>query len=222
VPRQIDLNSLIGVWQRRSIRWPDGREDTSTRVWWLQANPHFADIRIPANRPDFLGINSWAECDPPRQAWLRRQEGFAGILTQQNDAWQWHREMDFQPTTGKRDIGRLRLSDSTGNLMIEEGIDEPYLEIWQRIDDGDAFTLRHYTNRGLLIVVGQHFLMCLQHDDALLELSHGMREGPMSSWTISDSTLPWREGDALFSELNSGIENWTIISSPNIKPNWMI
>jgi hypothetical protein len=208
---------LVGVWQRNSIRWPDGREDTTTRVWWLQANPHFADLRIPADRPNFSGINSWQDCDPQRQAWLRRQQGFAGILMQQNDAWLWRRDMDIQPPTGKRDIGRLRHRDESKNLMIEEGVDEPYVEIWQRIDNGAAFVLSDSDRALLVVVVGNHFLLCHQ-SNPLLELSHGIRNGPMSKWTITDSTLPWREGQNLFMQ-SADLKNWKIHGEET--PDWV-
>jgi hypothetical protein len=55
------IESLVGAWIRRSIRWPDGREDKTTRVWWLQGLPDYGDVRIPAQRPSFDGVTSLAK-----------------------------------------------------------------------------------------------------------------------------------------------------------------
>jgi hypothetical protein len=195
------LESLVGVWQRRSMRWPDGREDVTTRVWWVQALPHYADIRIPANRPSFEGVGSRDQCDPPRRNWISSQEGFAGILTRQDDAWIWQREFDLLTVRGRRDIGRLRFTDSTHRLMIEEGVDAPYVEVWERIDEassGAAYRLDEGGHRGMLVVVGGHFLMALQRSGGTpLELSHGRPAGAMDEWIVTDSTFPWREGRRL-------------------------
>jgi hypothetical protein len=202
-----NLDSLVGVWSRRSIRWPDGREDATTHVHWLQARPHYADIRIPANRPSFAGVRSLHDCDAEKRTWLTRQEGFAGTLAVANGVWLWNREIDCQPRTGKPDIGRLMFTDEHKRTMIEEGVDEPYVEIWERIDDaastgGQAFVARLRGDReaGLLVAVGEHFILAVDRQKAGIEISHGMRRDSISEWIVTESTFPWREGTSLFGD----------------------
>jgi hypothetical protein len=202
-----NIDSLVGVWSRRSIRWPGGREDTTTRVYWLQGRPHYADIRIPASRPSFAGVRSLQDCDAEKRTWLTRQEGFAGTLVVANGAWLWNREIDFHPPTGKRDIGRLAFTDERMQTMIEEGVDEPYVEVWERIDDAastgrQAFVarLRGDSQAGLLVAVGEHFILAVNHQKAGIEISHGMRRDSISKWIVTESTFPWREGTLLFGD----------------------
>ena len=200
----IDPNQLVGVWSRKSIRWQHGSEDKSTQVWWIQARPHFGDIRIPPNRPSFAGIHSLQECDAPQKAWLNRQQGFAGTLVKESEAWVWQREINYPGPTTKRDIGRLRFTDPDCKIMIEDGVEEPYTEIWQRIDDaastaGQALVLKldEVDDKGLLVAIGDHFIFATIFSQCV-EISHGVRKGPMSDWLISHSTDPWREGKRLF------------------------
>jgi hypothetical protein len=192
------IESLAGVWIRRSISWPDGREDTTTRVWWLQGSPDYGDVRIPAPRPSFDGVASLQDCSREQVAWLHQQQGFAGTLQQCQGAWLWKRELDIQPPGGTRDIGRLRFVDNANNVMIEEGVDEPYEEVWERIARGNAVVLRSddKSNREFFIGVGGHFLYSrTPRAGGLLEISHGLQTGAADQWKISESTLPWREGE---------------------------
>ncbi|MDP9173816.1 MAG: hypothetical protein M3O30_08115 [Planctomycetota bacterium] len=149
---------------------------------------------------------------------MATQEGFAGALMQSETDWLWKREIDYQPPTGNRDIGRLEFTDPERKLMIEEGVDQPYTEVWERIDDaastgGEAWVLKLEPNandeRGLLIAVGNHFMLALDRrkkgdgatpDVFNMEISHGKRAGPVSQWIISDSIFPWREGQCVFGE----------------------
>lgn len=219
----VDLPSLIGVWTRRAIKWPDGREDQTTRVIWLQGQSCFADIRIPVGRPIFAGVQSLLDCDIPQQTWLGSQAGFAGVLEPHQDAWLWKRELDFRPPSGKRDIGRLIYQDASRRMMIEEGVDEPYTEIWERIDDaastaGGSFAMRYAdkSGRGFFIAVGENFLLARDHRTlpaaglqlVNCELSHGIRKGPLHEWTIANSTFPWREGQRAFAGAGLRLD-WT-------------
>jgi hypothetical protein len=239
---------FFGVWSRQSIRFPDGQEDNSTRVWWIQANPHFADLRIPISRPDFEGISSLTECGLNHRQWMGIQQGFSGALAAAEEAWQWHREIDFQPPTGKRDIGTLKLDGTDTKLMIEQGVDEPNTETWQRVDDGSstkgqALVLRRRNHRGhaLVVALGKHFIMTIDHrkttsqceriDPLNVEISHGTRSGPISQWTVEHSTFPWREGRPLFGGHTAQInwrrrmlleaEQWQIVEPAAGKLDWV-
>jgi Protein HRI1 len=245
----IHFDKLPGVWNRRSIRWPDGTEDRSTRVWWLQARSDYVDIRLPANRPSFAGIQCLADCSDMHRKWLERQQGFAGRLAQSNDAWLWNREIDYQPPTGKRDIGTLQFTDSESKFLLENGVDEPYAEVWERVDDGastnrESLVLRLQNNsageRGILAALGNHFLMAVDRRNAMadqnidlldMEISYGLRSGPLAGWTVTDSTFPWREGRKIFDgsrvivdwnrRIVSESKIWSIIEPAASRLDWV-
>ncbi len=218
-----NVNSLVGVWTRRSIRWLDGREDSLTRVFWVQGRGCYGDIRIPVGRPSFVGIGSLVDCGAVQREWLAKQEGFAGELVSADDGWIWRREIDYRPT-GKRDIGRLMFMDESRRMMIEEGVDEPYTEIWERIDDGSSTNGEAFVARwkdtggtGLLVAVGGHFLFAMSCSYCV-EISHGVRSGALSEWTVADSTIPWREGKRLFDGKKPA---WRIVEPVGGKRDWI-
>ena len=128
--------AYLGVWQRSLLETPAAR-DTTSRVLWLQTPRWHADLRIPAGRPDFTGVRSLAECDDTQLAWLATQQGFCGVTQVDGDDCTWHRQLDFQPACGSRDIGRMVFD---GERVIETGVDTDYLEIWQRLPQSHGGT----------------------------------------------------------------------------------
>jgi len=204
------------LWRRRSIRWPDGAEDTQSIVYWLQTPQYFVDIRIPPHRPSFNGIITLDRCRQVQRQWLGTQQGFAGILSQTSEGWQWIREIDFQPRTGARDIGRLTFTDPDASFMIEEGVDEPYVEIWERINcGGEPPIARKFTTdngQGFYVAVGNRFIVAIDNRASFqTQLSSAEQTPPwrdlnmeISCGTLCDdvaaiehSTFPWREGQTL-------------------------
>jgi hypothetical protein len=207
-----------GLWRRRSIAWPDGRFDDTTIVYWLQTASAFADIRIPADRPDLRGLTA-----PPTAeqiGFLARQGGFAGWTELNGDHCRWHRRIDFQPPSGVPDEGRLRWHDG---VLIEEGVHEPYVEVWERVAVG-AGTVRIAPAAEadeILVVCGDAFLYA--HDrrpplpaaDSLATLIRAAADGAEAArlleceisfgacargaipWEIQLSTIPARQGRAL-------------------------
>lgn len=158
---------LVGVWRRRSIQ-EDGLYDSTTQVFWLQTHSCFGDIRIPADRPN-LSTKSSSDLTSLEAIALSKQRGFAGITEFNNvSTCQWHRYIDYQPFSGKRDIGSLHWE---GDTLIEFGVEEAYKEEWQRLDDGNgdvtALTLLDNTDptasnplswQGCLVTVGNYFV----------------------------------------------------------------
>lgn len=65
----------LGVWQRTLLSTTAGVHDTRTRVYWLQTDQLFADLRIPLPTPA-----------TPLE--LAAQKGFAGITTVTGDICQ--------------------------------------------------------------------------------------------------------------------------------------
>ena len=78
----------VGVWSRRELFEPLGsRIDAPIHVRWLQTNcgsavasSFYADVRIAADRPDFAGVHSLAECSDAQLAWLSTQKRWAASM----------------------------------------------------------------------------------------------------------------------------------------------
>lgn len=122
----------IGVWQRELLE-TSSLKDTISLVLWMQTQQYHIDIRIPTTHENLCKVSSLAEYNQDELLLLAAQQGFAGITQVNADVCQWHREVDFQPQTGTRDIGKMVFKDA--NILIETGLDEPYLEIWRRLEN---------------------------------------------------------------------------------------
>jgi len=217
-----------GLWQRTLLTMSDCL-DTSSQAYWLQTSSWHADIRIPANRPDFTGVMTLADCSGEQLSWLAKQQGFVGITAVTGNQCEWKRAIDFQPPSGKRDIGRMLFEYP--DKLLECGIEDVYSEIWERktddknercyalqlLDQGEPAEPASY-----LLVSSNHFIYLrnrlarlaqqafkssdqLQHypQDELVqlldfEISFGLILGAGNPWKIILSTLPWREGQALY------------------------
>jgi hypothetical protein len=216
-----------GVWQRTLLATGDGL-DNSSRVYWLQTSSWHADIRIPADRPDFTGARSLADCSGAQLQWLARQQGFAGITAVTGDQCVWKRVIDFQPPSGRRDIGRMVFVHP--DKLQEYGIEAAYSETWERVVDDKnehCYALQLLDKRELvepesyLLVSGNHFIHARNRPAGLaqlckgpgqlrcypqqmlvqlldFEISFGLIRGAGYPWQITLSTLPWREGQSLF------------------------
>lgn len=130
---------LLGLWHRLSMRYGDGREDLTTRVFWAQTRALFVDIRIPAARPSFKGRRSLDDFSLSELRGLARQQGFAGHVEMDGQVCTWVREIDYCPSSGRPDRGRLTL---VGDMLTEEGdassvIGGEYREKYRRERGGD-------------------------------------------------------------------------------------
>ena len=210
------IEDMAGLWRRSLIAWPDGRQDTTTSVSWLQGLAAYIDLRQPADRPAFTGVGALADLDADDVAWLARQEGFAGTFVFDGSWFEWQRDIDFQPQALYSDAGSLRYED---DYMVEEGRDVPYVEHWHRdnlpgntvaaaslaSDDGAAALLRvgdlfmYARARAQPLDGGKHLsehvagAASLAQAQAMIdcEISLGLiRDG---AWIIQHSTLPYRE-----------------------------
>jgi hypothetical protein len=123
------IAEIAGLWRRSLIRWPDGRSDTTTAVRWMQTPSLFVDLRQPANRPSFEGVNCLRDLGRAHIDWLACQEGFAGEILWGGRHVEWRRQFDFQPKSALPDAGKLWFE---GDVMMEEGRDIPYMEHWHR------------------------------------------------------------------------------------------
>ena len=212
------IAELTGLWRRSLLSWPDGRRDTTTRVHWMQGPGLYADLRQPAERPDFRQVQCVRQLAPEHIEWLACQEGFAGELTHDGRHFEWRRDIDFQPSSARPDAGSLRLE---GDFMIEEGRDVAYVEHWQRVsrptEPVGALGLRdRESNRPAILVrlgslfmfararrasvsPGRTLLECVRAERRTevaqelvdCEISFGRIES--GTWRIEHSSLPFRE-----------------------------
>lgn len=187
-------DSYVSVWRRDYLYSAEEGEDTSTHVYWMQSGLLFADIRVPSNRPDFSGVTSLADCSDEQVRWLAAQKGFAGWLdvSGDQDLFQWHRVLDYQPDSSVQDIGRMSVQDG---YVLEEGLDSDFREHWVRITPEHpghgAYVLEQVAGpdscavpwRGYLICVGDYFMLAidrrpdLSRSDSLLSLYQGDIQG---------------------------------------------
>ncbi len=128
----------VGLWQRLILQNDGAPADVTSHVFWLQTRSWHADIRIPAQRPDFSQHASFQACDRDRLLWLTGQRGFAGVTEVEGEICSWQRKVDFQPPSGRRDMGRMVFVDP--DTVVETGIEARYLEIWERVPGGEGLT----------------------------------------------------------------------------------
>ena len=160
--------NYIGVWQRHLLETTTIKDDSSL-VLWMQSQHYHIDIRIPAICTGFKAATSLQDYSEAELQLLASQQGFAGLThvtpntAQSSDVCQWVREIDYQAPTDSRDIGKMVFTDA--DTVIETGVDDAYLEVWRRLNNGQQpciFEMTTGANRkGLkmpayLILVGQY------------------------------------------------------------------
>lgn len=213
----------LGVWQRRLLTTADGLQDDSSTVFWLQTARLHADLRLPAS-----GVEGGAElalCNAEQLLALAEQQGFAGLTQVEDELCCWHRLMDYQPVSGRADVGLLRFEGS--ERLLEEGLDGSYHEAWERLPDSRGRNWGQWlrpaddsARQACLLVAGDYFLFAAERPvplrrgghlrehiaavggerrQALLafELSFGRLAGGGTPWLITHSSLPGRAGQAL-------------------------
>lgn len=171
----LKAEDLVGVWRRRSIELEDGQIDTTTQVFWLQAQVCFGDIRIPIERPELPLHHDLADLTEWGALALSHQQGFAGMTHLEGNTCQWHRYIDYQPPNGSRDIGLLQLEQ---DCLVELGVEQVYREEWERIDDGSTGCIALVLDpdepsgmgtrwQGCFVAVGNYFVYVLDQRPAL-------------------------------------------------------
>jgi hypothetical protein len=212
---------LRGVWTREWIQ--EGKAKSNTLdVHYLQTATYFADIRIPKDRTRFPNAKSFADLTDQQLRLLTRQNGFTGLATTSGAVATWNHDIQFQPSDGAPDRGRLeRIAPAR---MHEHGLDGSYIESWRSTTAGNRhFLVIRVENAGrllrTLVVVGNQFvyvrnravdLPAATSFEALIdstkasraqieeyldcEFSVGRVQGGSVPWEIEQSTLPWREG----------------------------
>lgn len=216
------MGELAGLWRRSLIAWPDGPRDTETWVNWMQGTKSYLDLRQPAVKPDFRGVQGLRQLNLEQVRWLAEQEGFAGTLHFDGTYYEWRREIDFQPQAIYSDQGRLWYEDG---MVVEEGKDIAYIEHWHRepieLEPVCALRLMGRADgvRGVLLrvgtlfmyargrltemPVGQHLRDCVAAASSLMAaqdlIDCEISQGAITStgWIIQRSSLPYREAQNL-------------------------
>lgn len=195
-----------GVWQRTLLRTGDMNDTTST-VFWLQTAQWHADIRIPAQRPDFSSVDCFAACSPAQLAWLAGQQGFAGVTTVSatlpKETCRWRRLIDFQPPGTYEDAGHLSFKPTR---LVETGAHADYLEHWCRLPDtGNGFVvLRKSAGDGALaspaefLMVAGDYVMHVR--DRAREWPRAVRPGTTLSELIRPEHVEWLDLEISFGE----------------------
>lgn len=210
-----------GAWQRDWISRHGGPHDATVTVRYVQTPSVFGDVRIPAARAALAGAASFAQLSDDQLLVLARQNGFAGTTTVDGANATWHHEIDFQPSSGDADIGRLEWASE--HSMFEHALDDSYVEAWSTVSRREDRFFAVKVSRGdrvdqVLSVAGDHFVYARARAIALpaatslaeaIAASHATREtilafldceisyGTTRDWRIEHSTLPWREGERL-------------------------
>ncbi len=135
--------------------------------------------------------------------------GFAGTLAQHGDVFEWHRAVDVQPPGPFPDAGEMRWE---GDVLVEVGVHEDYVEHWVRDPDGAGPT-------------GALFLSGPDGASALL-----VRAGGVFGWAGRGQVLIGSVGDADYQALrimSSGNEiqangvRWTVDEAEGNMDSWV-
>jgi hypothetical protein len=212
---------LRGAWSRDWIQKGNSKSN-ALDVHYLQTPTYFGDMRIPRDRSGVAAAKSFADLTDEQLRSLARQNGFTGRTTMAGMVATWKHDIDFQPSDGMPDTGRLERVPP--DQMREHGLDGSYIEAWRSLTDGKGrFLVVRVEHSGrlsrTLVVVGDQFIYVRNRAkdlpsaasfDAFIEATHPSREqmvayldcefsvgrvrGGRVPWEIEQSTLPWREG----------------------------
>ena len=202
----------IGVWRRDLLETPTIKDGTSL-VLWMQTQQYHIDIRIPASRAVIRAVHSLEDYNDEELLILASQQGFAGITqvtpdtVKSSDICQWHREVDFQPQTDARDIGKMVFTNA--DTIIETGIDDVYLEVWRRLVDSQKPCLfefatgqnrkglampAYYMRAGKFVAYARPRQISLPKIDSLINAIHTIKPA-------RDKLLDWLDMEISFGEV---------------------
>jgi hypothetical protein len=169
---------LMGCWHRRYIRFPDGQDDTTTRVIWVQTLSGVGDVRVAANRPNLRSRGSLANCSREELIALADQDCFAGLTLYDKDtepypSASWPPEaylFRYQPVITFPEPGWMQWSEE-GTCMIERAPSGAYVEDWRLQPRSREFAVHLSMPRAptktCLYVAGVHAIFAKDRPDAL-------------------------------------------------------
>ena len=161
----IGVGDVQGHWQRAWLKAP-GVVDHDTCVHWMQCGALYADVRVPADRPDVRGARALDELSPASLAHLMRAEGFAGEIAVEDGVCTWAREINWHGAPETTDAGALKFIKN--DALVETGVHADYAELWHRIYDVPDEGLRLQSDAGdvaFLITAGVRFVFGIGQPD---------------------------------------------------------
>ena len=162
----IGIEDVQGHWQRAWLKAPDA-VDHDTCVHWMQCGSVYADVRIPADRPDIRGARALDELSPACLAKLMEAEGFAGEITLRDGICTWAREINWHGVPETVDAGALTFDED--GALYETGAHADYSELWHRMLDMPDEGMRLNGAGGevaFLVTVGVRFVFGIGRPDA--------------------------------------------------------
>ncbi|TVP51714.1 MAG: hypothetical protein EA345_01935 [Halomonas sp.] len=203
-----------GGWQRtlyaEPATQPYQQADNTTQVVWLQGELWHADLRLPANGPDFSGISGLEECDRRQLEWLAGLTAFAGITQIEGERHPslctWHRFQDLCPGLEK-DVGLLQWIN--GTTLEERHPHGHYVEHWQQISTEAAEEEIRCDEQGRLrwLQIGNHAMAITPR--AVTASSAALFE-PLSD--LTGDALRWR-ASLCFDYLQRDQDGWQVVLS---------
>ena len=214
------MSEVSGLWKRGSMRYPDGRIDSDTQVYWLQTEHLYADLRVPASLEPGAFEGGFDALGDDALVGLAALNGFAGTLDYDGSICRWHRELDYRPPGGPPDEAHATID---GDTLVETGLHADYAEDWHRQTGRDAPLVAFRSAGGILVIAGEHFIEILDRPVALpagadladlvagdlaagdrtaaierlgMRISYGMLRA--GGGVIRLSTFPWLCGRALY------------------------
>ncbi|WP_133667088.1 hypothetical protein [Paraburkholderia sp. BL10I2N1] len=204
---------------------------------------------MPADRPDFSGVQSLGECSDVQLRALLLQEAFCGVTIVEEDVCRWFRQIDY----------RLRESDDFGQMVfngddVEEiGIATDYYELWHKLPDsvGQSFALERVDNadgehqKAYLCVAGDYFIYTRNRSmwtspavrarrkieqgiasrfemESFLDFESSFGKIAAGVGTITMSNLPWREGSTAFDINQLGAEIYDAARVDDSRERWSL
>jgi len=196
----------LGMWRRRLLEQA-GVTDTTTTVLVIQTEQYHADIRIPADRPNFKNANCLEDCNSDQLNWLATQQGFTGITRINGNISQWLRDYDFQPFNHQRDIGEMHFESD--DVLVETGVDAEYLEVWERVLDSNVNLSvthitgenRHQTKVPARLFTANKAFAYVRPRNAQLPLAASMTEAINTYKPNPETLFDWLDFEISFGEI---------------------
>jgi hypothetical protein len=194
----------VGGWVRASIALGDGSPYEDTDVVWLQAGPHFADLRIPRDGVAVPGTRpAQVMCFAGHTEWRSEPEGA------HPERLRWIHDIDL--LSWPADEGAVWFE---GEELIEagtftiDGEDVAYTEVWHRLPGSDGPWSVHRSVTGLLVRVGDHALTIADGRDAGGSVQAAYRVRTDGDWQLRRALGP---DAASLPEPGAAPADWTFL-----------
>jgi hypothetical protein len=154
-----------GAWRRTMVLTSDGAAAARDRAIRVIAGDCWAELRVPAGRPNLAGKDSLQRATPQDLLALGAQRGGAGRLRQAGDGAALSVELSFAPrAAGDADASLAR----TGDLLVERSADGGRSD-W-KLEPGSAgargaYVLEEraeglgFVRRGALVLAADHLII---------------------------------------------------------------